>query len=111
MFYSLVSWQQKLLVCSMEGMSCPLEARGRGPIECFINCAHYVSVVKELVLWCQVSLASCMCDESSANPTMILRSFYFILFIIYLFVCVCVYVCMCVCVCVCVCVCLQVPEI
>ena len=30
-----------------ECIACPLEARGRGPIEYFINCAHYVSVVKE----------------------------------------------------------------
>ena len=87
-----------------EGMACPLEARGRGLGEYFINCAHYVSVERLRSCGSQVSLASCMWDESSASPTIILWSFFCnVYFFVCLFVCVYMYVC--------VCVCLQVPEI
>ena len=55
MFYSYSILAAKIASMFNEGMACPLEARGRGPIECSINCVHYVSVVKELVLWsCQL---------------------------------------------------------
>ena len=46
MFYSYSILAAKIASTCMltEYIACPLEARVRGPIECFINFAHYGSV-------------------------------------------------------------------